>query len=516
MYFMTIDAGTGSARAVIFDTLANQVSIGQQEWTHLSEDGVANSMGFDYEKNWQIIVTCIKEAIFKAGIKSNQIAAITATSMREGIVLYDKDGNELFGVANVDARAVKEVAELNEKYPELEKEFYKISGQTFALGALPRLLWVKNNKPHIYEKVASMNMISDWVLTKLSGVIAAEPSNAGTSGVFSLKTRQFEPSMADKLGLKDDIFPKVYESGTVIAEISKKASEETGLHVSTKVVMGGGDVQLGSAGLGVVKAGQCAILGGTFWQQIVNIEGSIVDPNMNIRINPHVIPGLSQAEGITFFSGMVMRWFRDTFCDLEKLEAQKLGIDTYEYLESLASKVPLGSYGIMPIFSDVMKYSSWYHAAPSFINLSLETTSKAAMFRSLEENAAIVSMLNLNSILDFTKTDIDTITFAGGASKGALWSQILSDVTGKNIQIPQVNEATALGGAFAAGVGVGEYSSIAEVAQTLVKWDKTYEPDLENFRKYQEISQQWKDIYDAQLQLVDRGLTTSMWKAPGL
>ena len=516
MYFMTIDAGTGSARAVIFDTLGNQISIGQREWTHLSEDGVANSMGFDYEKNWKLIVTCIKEAIFKAGIKASEIVAITASSMREGIVLYDKDGNELFGVANVDARAVKEVADINRNTPELEKEFYDISGQTFALGALPRLMWVKRNKPDIYEKTASINMISDWVLTKLSGVIAAEPSNAGTSGVFSLQKRQFEPMMAKKLGLKDDIFPKVVESGTVIGEVSQRASDLTGLHIKTKVVMGGGDVQLGSAGLGVVKAGQCAILGGTFWQQIVNIEGATVDPNMNIRINPHVIAGLSQAEGITFFSGMVMRWFRDTFCEMEKGEASKRGIDPYSYMEELAEKIPLGSYGIMPIFSDVMKYSKWYHAAPSFVNLSLETTSKAAMFRSLEENAAIISMLNLNTILDFTKTDIDTITFAGGAAKGALWSQILSDVTGKRIQIPHVTEATALGGAFAAGVGIGEYSSISEVAENLVQWDKTYEPNLENHKKYQEISQKWQEIYNRQLELVNYNLTTSMWKAPGL
>jgi len=516
MYFMTIDAGTGSVRAVIFDTNANQISIGQREWSHLSEDGVTNSMGFDYKKNWQIIITCIKEAVFKAGIKARDIAAVTATSMREGIVVYDREGNELFGVANVDARAFKEVADIHERYPHLEKEFYDISGQTFALGALPRLLWLKKNRVEIYEKVAYVNMISDWVLTKLSGVIAAEPSNAGTSGIFSLKKRQFEPSMAKKLGIKDDIFPKVYESGTVIADISKKASDETGLHVNTKVVMGGGDVQLGSAGLGVVKKGQSAILGGTFWQQIVNIDAERVDPKMNIRINPHVIPGLSQAEGITFFSGMVMQWFRDTFCELESLEAKKENINIYEYMENLASKVPAGSYGIMPIFSDVMRYSKWYHAAPSFINLSLQTTSKAAMFRSLEENAAIVSMLNLNAILKFTDNTTDSITFAGGASKGSLWSQILSDVTGKKIEIPDVNEATALGGAFAAGVGVGEYSSIAEVAQSLVKWNKTYEPNMKNHKIYQEIAQQWQEIYVQQLKLVDRGLTTSMWKAPGL
>jgi len=86
---------------------------------------------------------------------------------------------------------------------------------------------------------------------------------------------------------------------------------------------------------------------------------------MTIRVNPHVIDGLSQAEGITFFSGLIMRWFRDAFCDIEKIEAKNRGVDTYEILEEKASEVPVGSYGIMPIFSDVMKYGKWYHASPS-------------------------------------------------------------------------------------------------------------------------------------------------------
>ncbi|WP_345975539.1 S-ribosylhomocysteine lyase [Sulfurimonas sp. HSL3-7] len=114
---------------------------GQQEWTHLSEEGVANSMGFDYQSNWKILSSCIRKAIEKASIK-----AVTATSMREGIVLYDREGKELFGVANVDARADREVAELNGMFPEREAEFYVKSGQTYALGALPRLLWLKKNR----------------------------------------------------------------------------------------------------------------------------------------------------------------------------------------------------------------------------------------------------------------------------------------------------------------------------------------------------------------------------------
>ncbi|RLA72518.1 MAG: autoinducer-2 kinase [Epsilonproteobacteria bacterium] len=517
-YFMTIDAGTGSGRAVIFDTQGNQVSIAQEEWTHLSEPGVPNSMGFDFRENWKLLSRCISGAITKANIKSSEIAAVTATSMREGIVLYDAQGKELFAVANVDARADREVAEFNADYPNAERRFYAQSGQTFALGALPRLMWVKKNRPKLYEQTVSLNMISDWVLTKLSSVIASEPSNAGTSGVFSLEKRQWVPEMAKELGLKDDIFPPVYEPSTIIGEVTAKAADETGLTSGTPVVMGGGDVQLGSAGLGVVKPGEVAILGGTFWQQLVNMPTPATDPDMDIRINPHVIPGISQAEGITFFSGLVMRWFRDTFCNEEKALAVKQGLDPYVLLEKMANEIPVGSHGILPIFSDAMHYGKWYHAAPSFLNLSLDPakSSKAALFRSLEENAAIVSHLNLEAIFAFTGVQTDTITFAGGASKGPLWCQILADVTGKQIQIPAVNEATALGGAFATGVAVGEYGSIEEAAKSLVSWNKTYESNRTNTALYADIAAKWKEAYAAQLSLVDKGITTSMWKAPGL
>jgi sugar (pentulose or hexulose) kinase len=65
--------------------------------------------------------------------------------------------------------------------------------------------------------------------------------------------------------------------------------------------------------------------GGTFWQQVVNLPEVRTDPQMNIRINPHVIPGMAQAESISFFTGLTMRWFRDAFCAEEKLVAERLG-----------------------------------------------------------------------------------------------------------------------------------------------------------------------------------------------
>ncbi len=518
-YLMAIDAGTGSVRAVIFDTLGNQISVAQKEWMHLAEDGVPNSMSFDFKKNWELVVWCIKNSLYEANLSGSDIVALSATSMREGIVLYDENGRELWAVANVDARADKEVKYLKENFDAIEEEFYNLSGQTFSLGALPRIMWLKNSKPEVYEKVKNISMIGDWILAKLSGVIATDPSNGGTTGIFSLESRDWIPSMASRVGLKDDIFPCVLEVGTLMGNVTKEASLETALSTKTKVVMGGGDVQLGSAGLGVVGLGDVAILGGSFWQQIVNIPSDTQVPkDMGIRVNPHVIPNQSQAEGITFFSGLVMRWFRDAFCEMEKLEAKERGVDAYAVLEEKAAKVPVGSYGIIPIFSDSMKYGKWYHAAPSFLNLSIdpEICSRASMFRSLQENAVIVSSINLEKIKEFTGLEIETIVFAGGASKGALWSQILADVTGCKIKIPRVTEATALGAAMAAGVGAEIYTSIVDAAKKLVVWDKVYEPNMENKKAYDEIKTRWQSAYEAQLKLVDDNITTSMWEAPGL
>ncbi len=518
-YLLGIDAGTGSIRAVLFDTLGNQIAVSQKEWTHLEESNVPDSMSFDFDTNWQLAIECIKEVIAQSKINSEDILALSATSMREGIVLYDENDKELWGVANVDARAGAEVKYLNENYPNLEKDFYEKSGQTFALGAIPRLLWLKNNKPEIYNKVKTISMISDWILFKLCGIIASEPSNAGTSGIFCLKKRSWAYPFAKEVGLKDDIFPPCFETGTPIGNVTSDVVKLTNLSENTKVVLGGGDVQLGSAGLGIVEQNQVAILGGSFWQQIVNIPNDIPPPkDMSVRVNPHVIDGLNQAEGITFFSGLVMRWFRDAFCDLEKLQAKQQNIDVYTVLENQAKDVPVGSYGIMPIFSDSMNYGKWYHASPSFINLSIDSTkcNKASMFRSLQENAAIVSSINLDKIKQFSNINIDTIVFASGASKGELWCQILADVTGCNIKVPKVKEATALGAAMAAGVGADIYSNMQDASQKLVQWDKTYTPNMQNKKIYDNIKIKWQEIYAKQLELVDKGLTTSMWKAPGL
>jgi len=507
-YFLVLDAGTGSIRAILFDTMGNQISIAQYEWEHVAEEGVAGSMGFDFKSGWELAKRCIRESVAKAQISPSEIAAVSASSMREGIVVYDGEKHELWGVANVDSRAGEEVAYLKQTFPSLEKESYAISGQTFALSAAPRLLWLKKNRPALYEKARYFTMISDWLLFKLSGELASEPSNAGTAGAFSLKNRQWEKNEFEKCSL-NDLFVPIKESGEVLGNVSTQASDETGLSTKTLVVMGGGDVQIGTAGLGASNLGDAVVLGGSFWQQVVNIPSNAnLSHDMLLRVNPHVVRGMSQAEGITFFTGLVMRWFRNSFgCG-----------KSYGELEAMAASVPLGSYGITPIFSDRMNYGEWIHASPSFIGLGLDESkyNVASMFRALEENACIVSAINLENIKAFSGVSPKSITFASGASNGALWSQILADVTGLEVKVPVVKEATALGVAMAAGIGAGVYNGFDEAGKNIVKMERSYEPNMSNHLQYSEIKEKWLKVYSKQMELVREGTLEPMWKAPGI
>lgn len=516
---MALDAGTGSIRAVIFDLEGQQIASGQAEWRHLAVPNVPGSMEFDLSHNWQLACQCIRQALQQANAEAQEIRALACCSMREGIVLYDSDGAAIWACANVDARASREVSELKELHNHgFEREVYRYSGQTLALSAMPRLLWLAHNRPDIYRRAATVTMIGDWLANCLSGELAVDPSNAGTTGMLDLTSRNWRPELLDMAGLRADMLSPVKETGSLLGQVTALAAQQSGLLAGTPVVMGGGDVQLGCLGLGVVRAGQTAVLGGTFWQQIVNLPQPLTDPEMNIRINPHVIPGMAQAESISFFTGLTMRWFRDAFCAEEKLLAQRLGVDAYALLEEMAARVPPGAYGVMPIFSDAMHFNHWYHAAPSFINMSLdpERCNKQTLFRALEENAAIVSACNLQQIARFSGVQPQSLVFAGGGAKGKLWSQILSDVTGLPVQVPLVKEATALGCAIAAGVGVGLYPSLAETGERLVRWERQYQPDMALHTLYQRQKETWLEVYADQLTLVDLGLTTSLWKAPGL
>lgn len=517
-YLMAIDAGTGSVRAVIFDPDGNQVGCVQKEWTHLEDPRFPGSMNFDWETNWNLTCSCTRGVLEETGIDPHKIAAVSTTCMREGIVLYNKEGREIWACANVDARSNDEVGELIRRNPDLEKEIYLKSGQTYALGALPRILWVKNKMPEIYEKTGAVGMFNDWLIRHLTGVEAVEPSNGSTTGIFDLKSRTWDPGIAEKCGLRSDIFPPVAECGTVIAKVTAGAAAQTGLAEGTTVVVGGGDCQLGTIGVGATLPGQAAVFGGSFWQYELNTDVCKTDPNCRVRVNCHAVPGSWQYEALAFKPGLVMRWYRDGFCQLEKQIGEKTGKDPYYLMDKEAEKVPAGSNGMLCTFSDIMNFICWKHAAPTFTNFELDPVkfNRYTFYRAILENTAMLVKGHMELVNSFAGITPKEIIFAGGASRSPLWSQILADVLALPVKVPVVKEATALGAAIIAGCGAGIYSSIEDGANRTVKWDRTFEPDMENHKIYEDLYKKWRTVYAKQLELVNEGVTKPMWTAPGL
>lgn len=517
-YIMAIDGGTGSVRAVIFDDSGNQIASHQEEWHHLEELNYPGSMNFDYNKNWNLIKKCIKSALIKSKLDNNQIEAISTTSMREGIVLYDKNNNEIWACANVDSRSDKEVQDLKKLYPGLESEIYSISGETFALSDISRLLWVKNNLPDIYKKIDKLTMINDWISFKLTGHISVEPTNASTSGLLNLSRRDWDIDILKNCGIKNNILPKVIENGQIISNISTQAAYETGLSENTIVVMGGGDCQLASIGVGSIHDNDSALFGGSFWQYEYNTSKLEFDEKARIRINCHALSDLWQYEALAFNPGLVLRWFRDAFCQEEILKSKETGVDPYELLNNKAKDVPAGSYGIISCFSDIMNFMNWRHASPTFTNFNINPVlyNKYSFYRSLLENAAYLVRGHIDLVKEFTHKEPDVIIFAGGASKSSLWCQIVADVTKKPVKVPVVKEATALGAAILAGCGVGIFEDLYDGVDRCVNFEKTYYPNENNFKSYDIMYKKWKVIYKEQLKLSDQAITQYMWKAPGL
>ena len=237
-----------------------------------------------------------------------------------------------------------------------------------------------------------------------------------------------------------------------------------------------------------------------------------------MRVNCHAVPGLWQYEALAFKPGLVMRWYRDAFCQEEGRRARELDTDPYQLMNEQAAKVPAGSYGMMCAFSDVMNYIAWRHAAPTFTNFDFdpEKFNKYTFYRAIMENTAMVTRGHLELVREATGNAPSEIVFAGGASKGDIWCQILADVLGLPVKVPVVKEATALGAAILAGYGVGVFPDISATARRLVKWDKTFTPNAQNHQVYERMYGPWREMYKAQLKLADDRVTRFMWAAPGL
>ena len=173
---------------------------------------------------------------------------------------------------------------------------------------------------------------------------------------------------------------------------------------------------------------------------------------------------------------------------------------------------------MMCAFSDVMNYISWRHASPMFINFDFDPTSSTAIpsiapsWKTPRWSPTATCSSSANPPATFPKE----VVFASGASKSELWCQILCDVLGIPVNVPNVKEATALGAAIMAGHGVGLFPDISATAKKLVHIERRFEPNMENHATYMKLYEDWRKMYARELQIADDRITRYMWAAPGV
>jgi autoinducer 2 (AI-2) kinase len=511
---LAIDAGTGSCRAVLFAPDGSQAGIGQREYSHPGLPGHPGSQVFDTDANWRLICECVREAL--TSVSPEAVKAVSATSMREGMVLYDARGHEIWACPNVDSRAGEEAGELVRSGA--AQEIYDHAGDWVAITAPARFLWIARNAPDVFAAIAHVGMLGDWILTKLSGAFVTDPSLGSSSGMFDLAERDWSERVLEICGLDRSVFPPVVEPGTVVGTVSAGAASATGLREGTPVVAGGADTQLGLLGIGVTQPGRFTVVGGSFWQSTVVLDEPLIDPQARLRTLCHTVPGRWMIEGIGFYCGIVMRWFRDAFCELELAEAEREGVDVYHVLERKAATLPPGSHGVFGIFSNLMQASRWVHASPAFVGFDVGDpahSGRSECFRSIEESAAYVARGHLGVVEEIAGIEVGDAVLTGGAAKGTLWPQIVADVLGVPVRTPAVKESTALGAAIYAGVGARLFRDAGESAEQLVRFERTFEPDAVASAAYADLYDQWLELYRRSLELSEAGLVRPLWRAAG-
>jgi autoinducer-2 kinase len=514
-YLLAIDAGTGSSRALLFTETGEQAGAGSREWTHHEPPDAPGGQDFDVTAGWQAIAACIRDALKDAAATGADVAAVAATSMREGVVLYDAAGQEIWACPNVDSRSAAEAEELIREGA-AEKIFAE-AGDWVSITTPARMRWLAAHRPEILGRVSSLGMLSDWIVCRLTGEHVTEPSCGSSSGMFAIADRCWSRSIPELCGLPPAVLPPVVDPGTVVGQVTAAAAELTGLRPGTPVVAGGADTQMGLLGA-AADQGEYNVVGGTFWQNTVLLDEPVIDPQARLRTLCHAVPGQWMLEGIGFYCGMSMRWFRDAFCDAEVALAGQRGVDPYVLMEEAAARVPAGAGGVIAIMSNLMNAKRWVHASPSFLQFDLANPAaggRGACVRAIEEAAAFVARGHRDIISDLTGLRFDELTFTGGAAKGRLWPRIMADVLGQTVHVPVVTESSALGAAICAGVGAGVFGSFADLRPRLRQRAAAIEPDPAAAVIYDERYAAWREIYRRMLDICADGLLNPLWQAAG-
>jgi xylulokinase len=457
-----LDIGTSGARAVAIDLSGKVVAQAASEYPLLTpRPGWTEQHPEDW---WHASREVLARVAAEAG---GQITGLGLTGQMHGSVFLDAN-SEVIRPALLwnDQRTELQCREITERVG--ARRLLEITGNPALTGfQAPKLLWLREEEPEAYARVAHVLLPKDYVRLRLTGEHATDASDASGTLLLDLGRRDWSDEILTTLELPREWMPRVLEGPQVSGRLRPGAAAETGLPEGLQVAAGGGDNAAAAVGTGVIHHGLASSSIGTSGVVFSPSEGSLRDPEGRVHAFCHAVPGGYHLMGVTLSAGGSLRWWRDLID----------GRLDYDELTALAAQAPPGSEGL--IFLPYLTGERTPHLDPSargaFFGLT-SRHSKAHLTRAVMEGV-VFSLRACLEAMAAAGVVPDQVRATGGGARSPRWRQLQADIYGLPIHRTMWEEGPAYGAALLGGVAAGVFGSVEEACRLVRLQADVTEPD---------------------------------------
>jgi xylulokinase len=484
--WLGIDIGTGGSRALLVDRTGAVVAAHTvaHEGIHMERPLWAEQHP---ENWWDAAAEAVRGVLSAAGVDGSAVRGIGLSGQMHGLVILDSACQVIRpSLIWCDQRSQGQVDWVNEKAG--RAKVLECTANPVLTGfTLPKLLWVRDNEPQFYERVRKVLLPKDYVRFRLTGEFATEVSDASGTALFDVVNRRWSFELADLLGIDRSVLPACFESTEISGTVSREAAALTGLAEGTPVAGGGGDQAASAVGNGIVAPGLVSCTLGTSGVVFAHMEQVAYDPGGRVHTFCHAVPGKWHVMGVTQGAGLSLQWFRNQLAP---------GVE-YDDLMAEAAAAPAGSHGLwwLPYLMGERTPHLDALARGGWIGLTARHR-RGDLIRALIEGVSY-SQRDCLEIVESLGVAVESVRASGGGAKSPFWRQVLADVFGKPVVTLASQEGSALGAALLAMAGTGEYGSVAEVCEAVVREMERVEPDTANVRIYAQGHRVYQALYPA-------------------
>ncbi len=481
MLYVGIDLGTSAVKLLLMDEKGSIKNIVSKEYPiSFPKPGWSEQNPTDW---YQGVMDGLKE-LFGDCCDRTEVAGISFGGQMHGLVLLD-DRDEVIRPAILwnDGRTVKECEYLNEVIGKNRLSEYT-ANIAFAGFTAPKILWVRENEPENFARINKIMLPKDYIAYRLTGVFSTEPSDASGMLLFDVKNRKWSSQMLDICGITESMLPKVFESYEVTGCVKPEIAAELGISSDVKVAAGAGDNAAAAVGTGTVGNGNCNLSIGTSGTVFITSDRFCVDDHNALHAFAHADGGY-HLMGCMLSAASCNKWWMDEILKTNEYAAEQKNI----------SKLGENQVFFLPYLMGERSPHNDPMVRGSFMGMSMDTT-REDMTQAVLEGVAF----GLRDSLEVARSLGLTITrskICGGGAKSTLWRKILANVLNLRLEIIESEEGPALGGAILAAVACGEYATVKEACEAIVKIVDVVEPEPCLLKKYEERYEKFKKIYPA-------------------